>query len=40
MYVGVKMYLCVVSQDQKKKSRTKNLYHIFEYHYLKLAEKI
>lgn len=40
MYVGVKMYLCVVNQDAKKKSRFNNFYDVLEYYYLKLADKI
>ncbi len=40
MYVGVKMYLCVVNQDAKKKSRINIFYDVLEYYYPKLADKI
>lgn len=40
MYVGVKMYLCVVNQDAKKKGRHDHLYYVLEYYYPKLADKI
>lgn len=40
MYVGVKMYLCVVNQDPKKTSRINKIYNVLEYYYPKLADKI
>lgn len=40
MYVGLKMYLCVVNQDAKKKSGINYLHDVLEYHYPKLADKI